>query len=159
MAIFAQPTPDLNLVPGWDVQGTGAAGNPGPDAPGYGQAGNIGSVTVNAQAGAGTPQPPNTGTGSAASNAESVLTNGSYTVSQANAPSGTNPTAVGATITLTSAAAGSVISGLSLVNTNETSGVSYVVGTNPAVTVAEGGVIPAGAKVTAPSGTVFVTTL
>lgn len=56
-AIFAQPTPDVNLVPGWDVQGNGNAGTPGPDAPGYGQAGNTGTVYGPGQVLSGVPYP------------------------------------------------------------------------------------------------------
>ena len=37
MPTFAQPTQDRNLTPGWNVQGTGAAGSPGPGDPGYGE--------------------------------------------------------------------------------------------------------------------------
>jgi hypothetical protein len=81
MAIFAQPTPDMNLVPGWDVQGNGSAGEAGPDAPGYGQAGNTGTVYGPGQTGAGFPNPPgaeNVGGENSGSYSTSILANPGY---------------------------------------------------------------------------------
>lgn len=76
MAQFAQPTPDENLVPGWNVQA-----NTG--SPGFAQSGVV-PVTANVgQAGAGLPNPPgasNIGSQNSSAYSESVLTNGSYAV-------------------------------------------------------------------------------
>lgn len=84
MAVFAQPTPDENLVAGWNNQGnfTGAStlGIPGA---GFAQSGAVPTVTNVGQASAGTPQPPgaeNIGSENAGSQTVSVLTNGSYSV-------------------------------------------------------------------------------
>jgi hypothetical protein len=52
-AVFGQPTPDENLVPGWNSQSS-------PAAPGYAQAGIAPAITTVAtalQANAGVPQP------------------------------------------------------------------------------------------------------
>lgn len=71
MAQFAIPTPDENLVPGWNAQGNTSAG--------YGQAGNTGTIYGPGQSGAGTPQPPSTGSqGTNGAAAESVLVNPGY---------------------------------------------------------------------------------
>lgn len=80
-AIFAQPTTDENLTPGWNVQGTGAANSPGPGAPGYGQAGNTTTSITTGQALAGLPQPTgalNTGAENSGSQTVSVLSNAGY---------------------------------------------------------------------------------
>jgi hypothetical protein len=78
MAQFAQPTPDENLVPGWNVQASGATG---PGDPGYGTAGNTGTVYSPGQPLSGFPQPPgaeNVGAENAGSQTVSVLTNAGY---------------------------------------------------------------------------------
>ena len=121
MATFAQPTPDVNLVPGWDVQGNGSAGSPGPDAPGYGQAGNTGTTYGPGQVAAGLPLMQGTGM-SAGEQASQVLVNPGYadatgpggrqlpqniggvTVNPPNVPTtgnvATNPTNLVATVTV-----------------------------------------------------------
>jgi hypothetical protein len=76
MAIFAQPSPDENLVPGWNNQGD--------TSPGYAEAAATSSVTVVGQAGAGYPNPPgaiDVGAENSGSYGESILENGSYSVS------------------------------------------------------------------------------
>lgn len=99
MAIFAQPTADMNLVPGWDVQGNGSGGNPGPDAPGYGEPGNTGAVYGPGQPGAGFPNPPqaeDVGGENSGSYGESVLVNPGY--ADATGPGGrTLPANIGGT--------------------------------------------------------------
>lgn len=171
MAIFAQPTPDENLVPGWNVQG-GASGSSfsGPDAPGYAQAGVTGDIATTSQVGAGAPSPygaefvgtegQNTPSGyNSYTNPGGLLANASYSVSQVMAPTGTNPTQVGAVITTTAALTGVVVSGLSLmVQALGTGTTTYTVGGLAGGTVAVGTIIPAGAKITTTaSGVVFVT--
>ena len=85
MATFAQPTPDENLVQGWNVQGnftnSSTIGVPGQ---GFSQAGVAppnGVLSAAAIAGAGTPQPPgalNIGSENAGSQNVSILTNPGY---------------------------------------------------------------------------------
>ena len=75
MAQFAAPTPDENLVPGWQVQGNAPLG--------FAQSGVIPAVTTAGQANAGLPYPPgaeNVGAENSGSQSVSVLTNGSYSV-------------------------------------------------------------------------------
>lgn len=72
-AIFAQPTKDENLVPGWNAQGSAPLG--------YGQAGNTGTTINTGQAGAGFPNPPqalDVGGENSAAYTESILTNPGY---------------------------------------------------------------------------------
>lgn len=77
MAVFAQPTKDENLTPGWNVQNASTNGQTG-----YAQPGVHGAETGIGQAGAGFPSPAgsvNTSTGqNSASYAESILTNPGY---------------------------------------------------------------------------------
>lgn len=73
MAQFAQPTPDENLVPGWNVQGNTTAG--------YAQSAPIPYVTNVGQATAGLPNPPgaaNVGGENSGAYGVSALQNGSY---------------------------------------------------------------------------------
>lgn len=84
MAQFAQPTPDENLSPGWNVQGTGTAqSTTGIPGAGYGQSGN--STTALGpgfnQNLAGLPQPPgalNIGAENSGSQTAQILTNPGY---------------------------------------------------------------------------------
>lgn len=164
MATFAQQPQDENLVSGWNVQGnnfsTSTFGQPGG---GYAEAGVIGAVTTASQPNAGFPYPPgaaNVGAENSGSYTTSVLENESYSVSQVAAATGTNPTAVGAAITVpTGGYTAKVLSGLSLVVTNLDSGtVSYTVNGSATVDVAAAGdIIPAGAAVTSTAGVVFNT--
>lgn len=161
--IFAQPTPDENLKPGWNVQGTGVGqSTSGVPGEGYAEAGVTGDVTNNSQAGSGFPWPPlaeDIGS-EAAANTTPILQNASYSVSQADASVGTNPTAVGAVITLpSSGVSAKVLSGLSLLVQSLDSGtLSYTVAGQSAVDVtAAGAIIPAGAAVTASAAAVLVT--
>lgn len=161
MAIFAQPTPDENLKPGWNVQGTTSA--TGPDAPGYAQAGITGAVTTASQSSSGLPYPPNaeyTSPSEIPANGGSyalpVLENASYSTSLANAPAGTNPTAVGAVITLASAVTATVLSGLALVIQTGTE-VDYSLGGEAVADLGAGAVIPAGAAVTTTAAATFIT--
>lgn len=150
--------PDENLVPGFTVQNAGGGVN-------YSAAyvPVVGDVTTNSQANAGFPFPPgaaNVGSENSGSYAKSVLTNASYSVSQVGAAAGTNPTAVGAAITIpTGGVTATVLSALSLVLTNLDSGtVTYTIGGSGSISVTTAGeVIPAGAAVTATAGVVFVT--
>lgn len=83
MAQFAAPTPDENLVPGWNSQGnfTNAATLGVPGA-GYSQAAPFGQVTpLTGQANAGFPNPPgamNVGSENSAAYSTSVLANPGY---------------------------------------------------------------------------------
>ena len=75
MATFAQPTPDENLVPGWNVQANAPAG--------FAQAAPVPTTTVVGQAGAGFPNPPgagNIGSENSAAYTTSALANGSYSL-------------------------------------------------------------------------------
>lgn len=79
--MFAEPTANENLVPGWNVQGNIS----GDGQTGYAQEGNVapvsGSATVG-QAGAGYPNPPlamDIDAEASGAYTESALTNGSYT--------------------------------------------------------------------------------
>lgn len=81
MAIFAQPTQDENLVPGWNVQGNI---NPGGET-GYAQAAAVPASPANGvstgQAGAGLPNPPQAfdiNNENSAAYGESILTNPGY---------------------------------------------------------------------------------
>lgn len=162
--IYAQPTADENLVPGWNVQGTSAAQQnnsgdlPGLGTPGegYAEAGVTGVVTTNSQPYAGSDSM----NGSTGPYVPDVLQNESYSVSLANAPAGTNPTAVGAVITTKAALDGVVLSGLSLLVQTVASGdtVTYTVAGQTEQSAAAGDIIPAGAAITtADAGDVFVT--
>lgn len=80
-AIFGQPTPDENLVPGWSVQGNINSGG----ETGYAQAGVVpatANVSTALQATAGVPSPAGAENASNASNAGSqsvsILTNPGY---------------------------------------------------------------------------------
>jgi len=76
MPTFAQPTPDENLVPGWNVQANAPAG--------FAQSGVVPAVTVNGQTSAGFPNPPgagNIGSENSAAYTSQILVNGSYSVS------------------------------------------------------------------------------
>lgn len=158
-AIFGQPTADENLSPAWTVQGTGAAqATTGAPGAGYAQPANIGDITFASQVGAGS----NSQAGSFAPFQANVMENGSYTAQLANAATGTNPTAVGAVITVPSGLFGvaTVLSGLPLVIQSLAAGtVSFTIGGVTAAEAAIGDVIPAGAKVTASAAAVFVTSI
>lgn len=158
-AIFAQPTADENLSPAWTVQGTGPAqATSGAPGAGYAQAGNVGDITFASQVSAG----GNSQAGGFAPYQTDVMENGSYTAQLANAATGTNPTAVGAVITVPSGLFGvaTVLSGLPLVIQSLASGtVSFTVGGLSGTEAAVGDVIPAGAKVTASAAAVFVTSV
>lgn len=95
-AIYAQPTPDENLVSGWNVQGNV---NPGGET-GYAQAGVTGNVANVGQASAGFPLPAGAMNANPSENSgaysESVLENGSYSV--------TPTTQIGQTVSWTGAA-------------------------------------------------------
>jgi hypothetical protein len=154
-AIFAQPTADENLSPAWTVQGTGAAqATTGAPGAGYAQAANVGDITFASQVGAG----GNSQAGSFAPYQTNVMENGSYTAQLANAPAGTNPTAIGALLTLTAAVTNVVLSGTALVYQTGTD-VTYTIAGVTSADLTAGEIIPAGAKVTAPSGSTFVTTV
>lgn len=96
MPIYAQPTPDENLVAGWNVQGNV---NPGGET-GYAQAAITGTATNVGQASAGFPQPAGAMNANPSENSvaysESVLQNGSYSVSPT--------TQIGQTVSWTGAA-------------------------------------------------------
>jgi len=80
MAQFAQPTPDENLSPGWNVQGTGSAQST-TGIPGYAQGAPVGASISTGQAGAGYPNPPgagNIGAENSGSYAQSILSNPGY---------------------------------------------------------------------------------
>lgn len=177
MAIFAQPTADMNLVPGWDVQGNGSAGNAGPDAPGYGQAGNTGTVYGPGQTGAGFPNPPgaeNVGGENSGSYGESVLVNPGYADatgpggrqlpqniggSTVNAPSvpatgvvATNPTNLVATVVI--AANGATITAVKTGSAGQTYAQATQAGTAAGTyTVQPGGVIGIAFTVATPTWT------
>jgi len=157
-AIFAQPTADENLSPAWTVQGTGAAqATTGAPGAGYAQPANIGDITFASQVNAG----GNSQAGSFAPYQTNVLENGSYTAQLANAAVGTNPTAVGAVITVPAGLYGvaTVLSGLPLVIQSLDAGtVTFTQGGVTSGDLAVGDVIPAGAKVTTSAAAVFVTT-
>lgn len=150
-AIFAQPTQDENLVPGWNVQDNIVADGD----TGYAQKGVTGDVTTNSQPNAG----GDSMNGSTGPYVTDVLQNASYSVSQVDAPAGTNPTAVGAVITTTAALDGVVLSGLSLLAQDLGSDtVTYTVAGQTATPVTAGAIIPAGAAITSSdSGDIFVT--
>lgn len=158
---FGGNVPDENLVPGFTVQNAGGGTN---YSASYVPV--VGLTTVASQASAGFPYPPgaiNVGSENSGSYAESILTNESYSVSQSQAPAGTNPTMIGAAITLTAAiTSGTVpLSPLALmVGSVLASDLVYKIG-GETVTITDapaGTLIPAGAViVTAPSGAVFVT--
>jgi hypothetical protein len=82
MAIFAQPTPDENLSPGWTSQGTGSAqSTTGIPGQGYATSGAIPASTALSaayQAGSGLSQPPGTGAQSAGAAATVVLMDPGY---------------------------------------------------------------------------------
>lgn len=152
--IFGQPTPDENLKPGWNVQGTTSA--TGPDAPGYAQAGVTGNVSNVGQASAGYPNPPGAlnanPSENSASYSQSILTNGSYSVASAT---GVNPTQIGQTVTLASVPATATAFGnpfgISAVLTlTGGTGVTaaYTVNGSSSVAVVSGGIVPGGAQVT-----------
>lgn len=72
---FAQPTPDENLVPGWNVQGFAPAG--------FAQAGVTPQIAVAGQLQSGLPNPPgasNVGSENSAAYTTPILENGSYAV-------------------------------------------------------------------------------
>lgn len=72
---FAQPTPDENLVPGWNVQGFAPAG--------FSQAGVTPQIAVAGQSSAGFPNPPgagNVGSENSAAYTTQILQNGSYSL-------------------------------------------------------------------------------
>lgn len=157
-AIFGQPTADENLSPAWTVQGTGAAqATSGAPGQGYATAGMVGDIAFTSQVNAG----GNSQAGGLAPYQANVMENGSYSASLVNAAAGTNPTAVGAVITVPAGLFGvaTVLSGLPLVLQNLASGtVSFTIGGVTGAEAAVGDVIPAGAKVTASAAAVFVTT-
>lgn len=88
MAIFAQPTPDENLSPGWNVQGTGAGqvsdGAAGIPGSGYAESAAIPAspnLSAASQPNAGVPNPPgaiNVGGENSGAYGVSVLTNPGY---------------------------------------------------------------------------------
>jgi hypothetical protein len=82
MAQFAQPTPDENLSPGWNVQGTGSAqSTTGIPGQGYAQGAPVGASISTGQAGAGYPNPPgagNIGAENSGSYTQSILSNPGY---------------------------------------------------------------------------------
>lgn len=85
MPQFAIPTPDENLVQGWNVQGTGPAQSvSGAPGAGYAQAGAVpASVAVVGQALSGFPNPPgaeNVGAENSGASTNPILSNGSYAV-------------------------------------------------------------------------------
>jgi hypothetical protein len=172
MAVFAQPSKDENLTPGWNVQGgSNGNGKPGTGAPGYAMPGVTGSVSTSSQSGAGLPSPPqaeDVGMDTAL-NDTSILENESYSVSPT--------TQIGQSITWTGAAipaSGTPLAqpfGMSAVMTvagGTVTALSYTpFGSATAVEMeagsATGVVIPGGALVTltysaAPTGVTFVTT-
>lgn len=110
MAQFAQPTPDENLVPGWQVQSNVPAG--------FAQAGVAPTPsTLTGQANAGFPQPPgalNIGAENSGSQTASVLSNPGYadgqntmlgTITAPTVPATTvaaqNPSGLAAIVTVT----------------------------------------------------------
>jgi hypothetical protein len=102
----------MNLVPGWDVQGNGSAGNAGPDDPGYGQAGNTGATLNAGQPGSGLPNPPgaeNVGGENSGSYGVPILSNPGY--ADATGPGGRSLTATiaGTTYTLPTVGATGVV--------------------------------------------------
>lgn len=159
--IFAQPTSDENLVPGWNVQGN----NGGTSGNGYATHGVTGGVTEVGQLGSGIRQPLETGSSSAAAEALPVLENGSYSVEVATpanvtvAPTGALPTQIGVSFTVgTAITAGTVaFSGLPLVVMVASAAVTYTFA-GASGSAAAGQTIPAGAViVTAPASAVLVT--
>jgi hypothetical protein len=121
MAQFAIPTPDENLVPGWNVQSTFAnASTIGEPGAGYAQPGVTPPATALSaayQASAGFPQPPgalNIGSENSGSQTVSVLTDPGYSVANGTtlgaitAPSipattvaANNPSGLAALVTIT----------------------------------------------------------
>lgn len=88
MAIFAQPTPDENLVPGWTSQGTGPSqSTTGIPGQGYATSGavpaNTAALAAAYQAGSGLSQPPGTGAQSSGAAATVVLMDPGYASSGA----------------------------------------------------------------------------
>lgn len=85
MAPFAQPTPDENLINGWNVQGNfTAAATVGIPGAGFAQAALTPAVTVQGQTSAGFPNPPgagNVGSENSAAYTSQILVNGSYSAS------------------------------------------------------------------------------
>lgn len=174
MAIFAQPTQDVNLIPGWDVQGNGTAGDAGPDDPGYAQAGNTGTVYGPGQAGSGLPNPPqaeNVGGENSASYGLPILGNPGYadgtgpggralgTGSFPNAPAvpatgvvATNPTNLVATVVI--AANGATITAVKTGSTGQTYAQATQAGTAAGTyIVPPGGVIGIAYTVATPTWT------
>ena len=153
-AIFAQPTADENLVPGWNVQGDSPAG--------YGQAGNTGTIYGPGQDLSGYPQPPgaeNIGSESGSSSTP-ILANAGYADatgpggrqlpqniggSTVNAPSipasgtvATNPTNLVATVVI----AGGTLTQVKVGTAGQTYAQATQVGTGDGTyTVPPGGVI------------------
>lgn len=85
MAPFAQPTPDENLVQGWNVQGNfTAAATVGVPGAGFTQPAVVPATTNVGQTSAGFPNPPgagNVGSENSASYTSQILVNGSYSIS------------------------------------------------------------------------------
>lgn len=161
-AIYAQPTPDENLVSGWTVQGNI---NPGGET-GYAQAGVTGTTTNVGQAGAGFPLPagamnanPNE---NSAAYSESVLENGSYSV--------TPTTQIGQTLAVTVGVSPATVANpfgtsavLAITGGTETSITMTPKGGTAATTIANGAIVPPGASViitysAAPTSVAFVST-
>jgi hypothetical protein len=170
--IFAQPTKDENLTPGWNVQnglGEATAGQTG-----YAQPAVTGNVTSVGQAGAGYPLPAGAMNANpsenSASYSESILTNGSYT-SSATTQLGQTVTWTGAAIPATTVAkaqpfgvnavmtvAGGTVTAISYTPFGSTTVVEVEAGETTSV------LIPAGASVAitysvAPTSVTFVSTL
>lgn len=113
-AIFAQPSKDENLTPGWNVQGDISATD---GETGYAEPGVTATVVNEGQADAGYPNPPlamDIDAEASGSYGESVITNGSYSVSLTGASTPAAPTQTGVTLTVNSTnfPAGSVLSGV-----------------------------------------------
>lgn len=83
-APFAQPTPDENLVQGWNSQGNfTAAATVGAPGLGFAQSAAIPATTVAGQPSAGFPSPPgagNVGAENSAAYTAQILVNGSYSI-------------------------------------------------------------------------------
>lgn len=168
MAQFAIPTPDENLAPGWNVQGTGTgqtvSGIPGA---GYGQAGNVTLTYGPGQLTAGLPIPQgalNVGAENSGSQTAQILTNAGYAdatgaanrLLPANIGGSTvNPPAVPATTVLatnpTQLAASVVITGgtLTVVKTGTAGTASYAAATQVGTT--------AGTYIVPPGGVIGIT--
>lgn len=135
--IFAQPTPDENLIPGWSVQGGGVgqstSGIPGS---GYSQAGNSTLTYGPGQLLAGFPQPPgalNVGAENSGSQNVSILTNMGF-ASATGAANRTLPSNIGGTVVNAPA-----VPATTVLATNPTSLAASVVITGGTLTVVKTG--------------------